>query len=85
MSFLSRIFPSARPAQPVPDHVVTRRVESERAKAAARKKADAERLVCLTKAATMGRVTMPMTPRARIAMEVQRDRLSRKLAGDIQP
>ena len=76
MRLLSRFL--SRPKPERPDAVIVRRAESERAKSAAKKQADAQRLLCLTKAATLGRVTTPMTPRAVITEQVQAERQWRK-------
>ncbi|PZU59810.1 MAG: hypothetical protein DI547_04865 [Sphingobium sp.] len=82
MSFLDRLRPRS-PRQT--ETAIARRVESERARNAARAKAAKERAVALEKASTLGRASQPMTPRRQIALEVQYERLGRKLGKDARP
>jgi len=79
MSWLTDFLVRPRPKHAA-DVVIARRIESDRAKAAAAHKARAERLAALSHAATLGRVTTPLRSRAGIAAEVQAEREARRIS-----
>lgn len=77
MNMLSALLARSRPKRTA-DAVIARRIESERAKMAHARRKEEQRRIIRDKAASLGRVTEPMTPREVIAQQVAAERAARK-------
>ena len=77
MNLLARFLHRPQPTHTA-DAAIARRIESDRARKASADKRAEERAAAMAKAATLGRCTTPLRPRAEIAAEVQAEREARK-------